>query len=161
MTQPVKVDPWRRGDKLEARHLDQPRRAIDQIRDSIQTPPAARVYQGSLEIRCKIVSNSGDYLECRRIDSSGAEAASTIKVAKPYLLRNSLDQRGATTYVYTGTDARTATNGTSEDQVIVPSYLTGDEITAKPAPSGGTGVPDAPLWADANDDARAWAKKAS
>ncbi len=67
-----------------------------------------------------------------------------------------------------------ATANYTEKQVIVPRYLTGDEIWAESVPDGiinpqGEKLMDAPLapaqpipliWLDTNEDGRAWAAKA-
>lgn len=94
----------------------------------------------------------------------------TIKIAKPYLLRESTfdegQERDGKTYVVTGPGKRTATKvGTSppqtEKQVIVERYFSGDLIYATAYAKGGTGVtsgapPQPVLWLD-NDQGRAWA----
>ena len=158
MSQPIKIDPWKRGDPLDARHLDQPRKALELILQGGADPAGRRAAAGMLA-RFAVVTVAGDYLTCNRLDGLGNAATTAVNVAKPYLLRNSMTARGSATYSYSATDTREATvGGDTEDQVVVPSYIAGDEIFAYRLPQGGTGVDGAPLWLDANSDARAWAK---
>lgn len=161
MTAP-KLDRWKRGDPLEAKHLDQPRKAIEVLLQGVQGIVGTKGVGSTIVARFKIATISGDYLACYRIDGTGAVSTATINIARPKLLRNSMTSRGSATYSYSGTDEREATvGGDTEDQVVVPAYLADDEIYAVRAPRGGTGVSDAPLWLDMNVDARAWAKAAS
>jgi hypothetical protein len=91
----------------------------------------------------------------------------TIYVAKPYLLRNSIESRDGLTFSYTDTDERTATDddsGDTEDQVVVPAYATGDLIVVTRMNTGVFRDDDREepvLLQDLNVDARAWAKKAT
>lgn len=159
MTQRPKIDPWKPGDALTARKLDQPRQAINLLVDSMSRPQSRQFVGASQIAQFRIVTVAGDYLNAVRV-LGGEEATQTARVAKPSLLRNSVSSRAGATYSYTGVDERTATVGSdTENQVIVPSYRANDYIFATSVPLGGTGVDAAPEWLDLNVDARAWAKK--
>lgn len=90
----------------------------------------------------------------------GAWGTAVHTVCKPYLLRTSITARGGQTFVYSNGFTRMATMGAAtENQVIVPSYIAGDEIYTEKAEStgifsGGEEILDV----DANGSARAWAK---
>ena len=158
----AKLTPWRTGDPLAAKHLDEPRRAIESLVESLGGESLPRFASVPHFARFVVSSVAGDYIACYRIDGDGNQATATINIAKPWDLWNSITARGSATYSNTGTDERTATvGGDTEDQVIVPAYVAGDYIIAMTAPSGGTGVSGAELWVDMNLGARAWAKVAA
>lgn len=141
------IQPWKRGQPITARRLDEPRRAIEQLmaqgigpRQVLLPGVAHRVAQMT------ITAIGGDTLTC-----------GDVTVSKPPLLRNSVSSRDGIDFTYTGTDQRTADDGaTTEDQVVVPGYLVGDTIYAVSVPRGADGI----SWLDLNVDARAWAKSA-
>ncbi len=116
--------------------------------------------------RFQVIADQGDYLTCYSY-SGDAVTSSVINVAKPYLLRKTPfdgSSRNSISFVYSSNSARTATSGDTEDQVIVPSYVAGDEILAVTNIVGSTGVRDSGnkliTWDDLNRDGRAWAKVA-
>lgn len=119
----------------------------------------------------KVKERGNDYVMCHTWDGE-TEGADDIYVAKPYLLRKTpLDgkTRNGITYDYSATiDRRTATKGVEpneieETQIVVPSYLAGDIITAIRGITGGTEVFDPTEeeveWLDLNADGRAWMKE--
>jgi len=115
--------------------------------------------RGAKVTRFRYKSMSGDYLVCRTWDGT-TEGDTDVKVAKPYLLRESTTRTGYT-YNYTGDQARTSTktsDGSTEDQVIVPAYVEDDEIWATKADTGVTVGGVDVTYIDLNLDARAWAK---
>ncbi|MDP1711946.1 MAG: hypothetical protein Q8K86_05765 [Candidatus Nanopelagicaceae bacterium] len=98
-------------------------------------------------------SENGDYLNVSTVSGSDVYA-----VLKPYMLRRTPFDgltRDGIYYTYLTDNERTAENAGSEteDQVIVPSYVAGDEILAV------WGIVDGYPLVDLNVDARAWAKK--
>lgn len=100
-------------------------------------------------------SSSGDSMICWDANSQN------ITVAKPYLLRRTPFDgltRSGISYAYSSDIARTATlDATTESQVIVPSFVTGDLLFVADEISGGTGVDGVSL-IDLNVDGRAWAQ---
>ena len=154
------IKSWRRGDAITAARLDEPRKAFDEFFNrvgAVQTEQAGRIVR---LMQMKVVSVGGDTITCSFYDGEFTSSAE-ISVARPYLLRNSLASRNGIGYTYTGTDARTADDGSdTEDQVVVPAYVAGDIIYAMSIPSGGTSVENAE-WIDINVDGRAWAKAAA
>lgn len=159
MTQKPKIDPWKRGDALTARKLDQSRQAINLIVDGMSQPQSRQFVGASQAALFRIAAVAGDYLLAVRV-LGDSEATQQAKVAKPPLLRNSVTSRAGATYSYSDVDARTATVGSdTEDQVVVPAYRVNDYIFAMSTPLGGTGVDEAQEWLDINADARAWAKE--
>ena len=111
-------------------------------------------------------SMAGDYVVCFAPGETTA-----IYVAKPYMLRrvpfDGLTRDGIT-YTYSTNILREADDGAAtENQVVVPNYVTGDELYAVRYPRFGTGVvteggsPVAVFYLDMNLDGRAWAKQAS
>lgn len=109
--------------------------------------------------RFQLVSVGTDHLVCRLLDGATV-GTEDVLVAKPYLLRASITARGGLTYSYSSSTARTADDGSStEDQVVTPAYVAGDEIIATLV-RGGTGVTVAGvplLWREINEG-RAWAQ---
>lgn len=107
-----------------------------------------------------------EHLVCRTWDGV-IKGTKDVLVARPWLLRCKGERAlstGTVTFVYTGTQARTATAAQiQEQQVIVPEYVVNDEITAISPIVRGTGLTlqDGTVveWTDMNLDARAWAKK--
>jgi len=136
--------------------------------------------QRCFEMRCRVKSVQNDHLVCRFWDGV-AEGAVDILVAKPFHLRRSsydgksiaytdLGAADTLSFAYSNGYTRVVTrssDSTSETEVIVPSYMGsgsgfgGEEITARTAPAGGTGVTvsGAKLaWYDAGS-ARSWDKQ--
>ncbi len=115
--------------------------------------------------RFKIFTIAGDYLVCSPWDGF-TDSDERINVARPYLLRTSLESHNSVTFVFTDDVTRTAsaTGEDDETQVIVPAYVIDDEIWATRDFIGGTGAisdTDEEIeWLDDNRDARAWAKQA-
>lgn len=109
--------------------------------------------------RFQLVSVATDHLVCRLLDGATVGTANVL-VAKPYLLRASIAARGGLTYTYTSSTERTADDGSgTEDQIVTPAYVAGDEIVATLV-RGGTGVTVASvpvLWLELNQG-RAWAQ---
>lgn len=154
-----------RGTALTRETLNPLPRAINSLLSGT-APPTQSAAPGARQTRTarfRIVGNAADHLTCYRLGADEAIATEVVKVAKPYLLRNSLATRAEITYTYTGTDARTADNGAeTESQVVVPSWTAGDEILADTNIIGGTGVSvdDVALVWEARAGGRAWAKVA-
>lgn len=117
---------------------------------------------GAVELskRRQIVAVGGDTLTV--VNWEGTSWGSAIKtICKPYLLRTSITSRGGQTFTYSNGFTRVATQGAStENQIIVPSYVAGDEIYTGTVDS--TGILDVDgneiLDVDLNGSARAWAK---
>lgn len=127
-----------------------------------EAPPNVSGAQGSRRFRVKAVA--GDWLVCRTWNGE-KEGTEDVLVAKRWRLRRTpfdgLTDAGGRSYAYTTDVERVVTNGTiTETQVIVPAYEIDEEIEARSAPTGGTGVTEAPLWQE-HGEGRAWAKKAS
>lgn len=157
------IKAWRRGEAITAARLDQPRRAIAELIGSVGARGVAGSITGMRVMQMEVTTNASDILTCSMRDGTTALADSVISVAKPYLLRNSIASRGGITYTYSATDTREADDGaTTEDQVVVPSYIAGDVIYSLSIVIGSTGVTDAEgvavSWLDLNVDGRAWAK---
>lgn len=163
----------RRGERLTARRFNAPIRALNRALSGVgqaQIAPAGRVTAGVLQAkRLTVVSVGADYIACRAPADQSGNTQATVYVALPYMLRRTpFDgaSRNGISYSYSSNTARTADDGSAtEDQVIVPSYVAGDEILATRGLSGGTGVVvtiegvDVTLdMIDLNVDARAWAK---
>lgn len=166
---------WRRGQSFTAKHLDEPGAALRQIVRGVASPRqvnrsgAARAPEVR---RFKIIDVKHDYLQC--VFWNGVKEGRVAYVAKPFLLRASALERefsGGTlefSNITTSGGERTATLGaTVENQVVVPEYFAGDEITAIRNVKGKTGVTREEAgetkdieWLDLNLDARAWAKEA-
>lgn len=113
--------------------------------------------------RFQIVSVEGDYLTCYAYAEDGETLATeAVNVAKPPTLRNSVTARGAVTYTYTATDARTADDGSNTaEYVVAPSYSAGDDVYALGPVLGGSGVTNSEIsviWLDQNVDGRQWAE---
>lgn len=117
-----------------------------------------------------VVSVDSDFLVCRIQSDEGTQDndGDTVFVVKPYLLRNSITSRNGITFTYSATDTRQADDGaTTEDQVVVPSYVAGDIIYAVPVDNGLASVTavaadgsTTPEYLDLNVDGRAWAATA-
>jgi|JI9StandDraft_2_1071091.scaffolds.fasta_scaffold279821_2 hypothetical protein len=166
---------WRRGQSLTAKRLDEPGAALRQILRGVASPrqidPAGASLASEVR-RFKITEVAHDYLQCVTWD--GVTEGAVTYVAKPFLLRASALERefsGGTlefSNITTSGGERTATLGaTVENQVVVPEYFAGDEITAIRNVKGKTGVTREEAgetkdieWLDLNLDARAWAKEA-
>lgn len=159
------VREWARGEELVRERMNEPVRALNTLLSGIAPPRQIEETssRSTRSARFQIVSNAGDYLVCNRMVADDVVATTDVQVAKPYLLRNSLESRAGITYTYTGTDARTADDGaTTESQVVVPAWEVGDEIIADAGIIGGTGVlvDDVALLWLAREHGRAWAKVA-
>lgn len=138
-----------------------------------QEAVAAAVQAGASVARYRLKTVRKNYLVCRTWDGV-TEGATDIFIAKPFKLRH--DRTSAVingvTINYTYPDAanpalRTASepaSGESESQIVVPYWLTNDEIFAiTGAPGLNSAAPDAVsaiTLLDLNLDGRAWARKA-
>lgn len=94
-------------------------------------------------LRVSIVAVSGDYVTVSLLggaDGNTVQAGQFFAARMP-LLRNSVSTRNGISYTYTGTDARTADNGSeTEDQVLVPGLVVGDTAFVVGPVRNGTGV---------------------
>lgn len=114
--------------------------------------------------RFQVIADQGDYLTCYSY-SGDAVTSSVINVAKPYLLRvtpfNGFSRNGIS-YVYTSNSTRIASNGDTENQLIVANYVAGDQIMAVTNILGSSGVTasngDKVIWCDLNVDGRFWSQ---
>lgn len=127
-----------------------------------EAPPNASGAQESRRFRVKSIA--GDYLVCRTWNGE-KEGDTDVKVAKRWRLRRTpfdgLTDAAGRSYAYTSDVERVVTQGgLTETQVVVPAYEVDEEIEARSAPTGGTGVTDAPKWLE-HGEGRAWAKKAT
>jgi hypothetical protein len=163
----------KRGERITADDQNEMRTTINRLSRGLALPKqvSRRAQNGAASDRPFIMSvyaSKSDYVLCYRVDQSvNPDIDKPLFVAKPYLLRNSINSRDGLTFSYTDTDERTATDddsGDTEDQVVVPAYVEGDLIVVARM---NTGVykddeqEDPVLWQDMNVDARAWAEKAS
>lgn len=118
--------------------------------------------QKAIRLRLKVVLP--DALLCHPWDGE-KEVMADVLVAKRWRLRRTpfdglIDAAGRS-YAYTTDVERVVTLGVAtETQVVVPAYEVDEEIEARSAPTGGTGVTDAPKWLE-HGEGRAWAKVAS
>lgn len=113
-----------------------------------------------------LVSVANDTLTATPI--GGTSPSDDLTIAKPYLLRytpfHTVAYNGIT-YTYSSATARQGDDGAAtEDQIIVPPYVVGDEIIAMAVDGAdlndnGTTLDDV-KWMDINVDGRAWAKEA-
>lgn len=115
-------------------------------------------------LRAEVVQVFGDYLEVALLGGADGQTASsqTFAAARGWKTRNSVTARGTATYAYTDTDERTATVGAeTEEQVLVPGFLPGDQVFVLGTVGNGTGVTDAAgapvLWLVLSDG-EAWAE---
>ncbi|MGE4157700.1 MAG: hypothetical protein AB7F75_01230 [Planctomycetota bacterium] len=122
------------------------------------TPPLVR--------RFRVQSDHGDHIKCKGLTGGTLDAEMT-DIAKNFLCRRTPfdgQVRAGVSYAYVNDSKRTATQGAeTETQVIVPSFVSGDEILAMGSIPGGTNVMVSGvelLWQDLNLDGRAWAKEA-
>lgn len=123
-------------------------------------------WNGSIIRQFKVVSVGLDYLTCHTWDGI-TEGGASIIVLRPYLLRSTPFDglvREGVSYHYLSPTLREATyNGTTETQVISPTYLVGDLIygvgLVRGGIDGGSGWNSSLQrnWLDLNVDARAWA----
>ena len=82
-----------------------------------------------------------DYFIAAVIDQATGEAVASHKVAKPLGVRRSRAAHGEVTFVYVGSNTRTATLYEEEEiQTLVEPYNVGDEVMAVDNVTGGTGV---------------------
>lgn len=111
----------------------------------------------------RVKSVQGDYCTCRTWD--GTTEGSDVYVAKPYKLRNPgseiIDGVTVNYTSYPTSVSRVADiSGTTENQVIVPRYLSNDLIYVATSNYTGVSVSGTPLTLiDVNCDGRAWAKE--
>lgn len=165
--QPFRLRPFKRGQPLTANRLNEPINAINRILPGI-APIRQLLQQRSgaattVTVARFIVTDASpdDYLVCREYDGTQT-GDSDIYIARPPLLRASVTSRGDVTYTYTDSQTRSATDGVdTETQVIIPSYLAGDEIYAERGIVRGTGVYSDPEGTQkvewlARADGRAW-----
>ena len=141
----------------------------------VASPPSqvgVKIHQTVKRFIVKSVQD--DYITCNEMfDDRIGEA--DVLIAKPYLLRKTPfdgtdDGRNGYTYAYSTVSGYEHTERTStkteddstEDQIVTPAYVVGDEIWAMCNPVGGTGVTDADgkqiVWLDQNYDGRQWAQ---
>lgn len=114
--------------------------------------------------RFQVVSDQGDYLTCYSY-AGDAVTTSVVNVAKPYLLRvtpfNGFSRNGVS-FTYSSNSERTATAGSAESQIVVASYIAGDQIMAVTNILGSSGVTasngDKVIWCDLNVDGRFWSQ---
>ncbi len=181
------LEQWSAGEPLDHDKLNEPVDAINQLLQGVQ-PPVQVVPQvppgdtGRVQFAWASVNAvSLDLLFCYLLEedtlsdpgSEGSQSESTIKVAKPRLLRGStnLSHNGVTFTGYIGDgQERTANKTANETQVVVPAYVNGDVILIAKVQSSllNEGTAEEPAtatilanWLDLNVDARAWARKAS
>ena len=107
----------------------------------------------AVAVRVTLVAvGGGDWLTV-----ADALTGERFQALKPPRLRPSETSRDGVSYTYAGPQTRTADDGTdTETQIVIPSYLIGDELIVLPyyAPEGA-------VWIDGNVDARAWAREAA
>ncbi len=167
----------RRGERLTARRFNEPIRAINRLVSGISQGQiigrrSDRAVTVPAFIRMTIFSIGADTLLCQGIEDSSGFTAGSVYVAKPWELRRTPfdgESRNGISYTYSSNVAREADDGVdTENQVIVPSYVVGDEIVALRGLDGGTGVTitingiETPVTLiDLNLGARAWAKEAA
>lgn len=106
--------------------------------------------------------SSADALGCNPYKADGTvDSSISVTIAKPYLVQDIAAWNGLT-FTYSNTQTRVATRTSdhqTENQVVVPAYVAGDDIWAVRSVLD-TGVPNTD-WMDLNLDARQWAKSAS
>ena len=84
---------------------------------------------------------SADYFTAAVIDQATGDAVASHNVAKPLGVRRGRVSHGSVTFVYAGSNTRTATlDGVDEIQTLVEPYNVGDEVMAVDNVTGGTGV---------------------
>lgn len=159
------LDPWKRGDELTAKHLDQPRQVL--AKQNGITPGSQVVDPLVPQMRCQqmsVLEVKKDYLICYISDGVGLTDGEgildemTVPVALPHLLQQTHyeekeaerdrtgddgELRKELTYEYNEDNVRriaTNTDDETEDQIIIPSYEKGDIIFAFTGMSGGTNV---------------------
>ena len=161
---PVLPVQFKSGQALSARSLNRLVSGIVRARPAILSPQQIAVPQAGAVLQVNVVEQGGDWLKV--LTWNGAdEGADLIYVAKPYLLRRSLTSWNGLTFTYSSNFEREATDGVdTEDQIIVPAYVT-DDILYIVRPYGGTDTVDPGgqpiVWVDLNVDGRAWAKVAA
>ena len=156
------LERWNSGDVLSHQHLNGPVDAITAQRRIITPPHQVRPEKPYAFTRqMKLVSIHGDYLICHPWDGA-TESDRELLVAKPYLLRRTPfdgETRNGIDYDYHTHVTRTATKGgETEDQIVIPRYVTGDILYATFNVAGGTSVLDTETrveWLDDNRDGRA------
>lgn len=156
---------WSPGQELDHRKLNEPVDAIEALQAQVFSPFQAPNNQRQFGVsEFVFVSDDEDYFWATPQDESGEDS---VAIAKPYTLRNSVTSRAGLTFEYTGTQARTADDGSeTEGQVVVPSYTTGDKVYAARASTPTNieftrtdGTMGEVLWVDINADGRQWAKQ--
>lgn len=162
-----RIQPIRKNERLTGKRLSEPIDAVNRIAGGIN--PITQILKSgkskAISIgRFRIMDASpSDYLVCRETDGT-AIGTRDIYVARPTLLRN-MSSRDGVDFSYSNSQTRTANNGAdTESQVIVASYLAGDEIFAMRGILRGSGVYSDPgrirkvEWIDLNLDGRYWAQ---
>lgn len=156
---------WRPGEPIPHVDLNETNRAIERLFRGIGPAQQRVAAANDVRRRFRFKSMGADHIIARTWDGT-TEGTIDTPIAKPFLLRRSITARGGLTYTYTSDTTRTASDGaTTEDQVVVDSYVLDDEIYADRV-QGGTGVDPVlvggvstrVVWLDANLDARAWAR---
>jgi hypothetical protein len=164
--------PWiislvRRGQGIFASHYNQLVSAINRANTGFNAPlnlSAAAGQTASLRL-FQIQVIGIDSLSCIQVDGEAVET--NVEVAKPFMLRGTLEEHGDVTFTFVSETERTAaaTGEADETQVIVPAYEVDDFIIGIRKITGGTELLDsegnAIQWIDLNIDARAWAKQAA
>lgn len=163
-----------RGQKIFARDHNMVVDALNRLSTGIDGAKQSANFSDTVSeriiARFRIEAIEGDYLEGIFWDGftepDFGEITPRIQVAKPFMLRTSLESHGDVTFTYTDNVTRTASADGEDDetQVIVPSYEIDDELIIMRGINGETGViseTDSVVeWIDMNIDARAWAKEA-
>ena len=163
--QPItQLDRLKKGEPLSARKLNASVDSINRLNGGVRPPQQRRKEKSASGVsldRLSYVSMAGDFMNCHAFNADGTiDTSALVPVAKPPLLRRSVTSRGTVTFTYTSDTERTGTKaGVNELQVIVPSFIAGDNIFAAFEPFGGTGVANT-SYLDVNINGRAWAKKA-
>jgi hypothetical protein len=122
--------------------------------------PLPRRVPGAPVLRLRYKSMGQDHIVCREWDGAN-EGSIDVLVAKSWLLRQSTSARTGYTLAYTDPASRTSTktaDGSTESQVVVPSFVLNDEIWAISADTGVTVGGEAVEFLDLNCDARLWMK---
>lgn len=141
------LETWKSGDGLTKEKLNQPVRALNELRrtavesprQKLPTPRLTRKIGGGGSagiVEMRLLQVFADYLRCRPVDLTLPDAA--VNVAKPFGLRqSSYDGRTiqGITYAYTSPGRRIASGagpgGTVEEvHILTPSYVVGFDLIA-------------------------------
>lgn len=157
-----------------AQQHNQAVRALERMAGGVQ--PGQQVFGDGANLifvrkgRFVVVEIFGDYISANPINEGNEiNTDQLIYIAKPYLIRNSITSRNGKTYSTfsnaSGLQQR-ANDTDSETQVVIPTYVTGDQVYAETGIIGGTGVTYEVagvsyrvIWQDATEGGRAWSKK--